>query len=201
MYSRFGAIVNHAVRPHRRLGLPDMRLSQEEHTQAGLTDTAAHGLGQFTGKQLFVKKEFRPLGASAVVELFPHGIGTYPDSHGRKLQGLAKHGVPHKKVSVETPFAISGFRDPVIIVGCTSVVEIAVRQGIADTENKHRAEFRVASDSALSGKVRIPVIEFFRVDKGYLVRQDGFNRGVVVVYENSVRLRHRYIPRTRSFRK
>ena len=43
------------VVPEGNLHLADVRLAQKQHGQTGLTDTAAHGQGQFTLQQLTVE--------------------------------------------------------------------------------------------------------------------------------------------------
>ena len=48
------------LRPQRALNLPDVGFSQEEHTDTGLADTAADGVGQLFFNNSLLEGQLRP---------------------------------------------------------------------------------------------------------------------------------------------
>ena len=105
-----------------------MCLSQQQHTDSGLADAAAHGQGQFAGKQRPMERQFSPFFASGLFELFPKRLRVHTDPHGGYLKFPFQNIIPEQNVTVQLP---------VIIVGRTSVMLFTIGQAVADLHDKH----------------------------------------------------------------
>ena len=90
----------HVVRPDRYLDLPDMGLAQIEHTEPGLADAAAYGVGELLFQDGLLEGEVFALLASGQRELERKGLLVHPDAHGGQLQSVAENGIPDNDVAV-----------------------------------------------------------------------------------------------------
>ena len=65
------------------------------------------------------------------------GFGIHPDAHRRKLESSVKNRVPDEDVAVEAWTSFSR-GDPIVVVGGTAVVRLAVAQRRADPDDEMR---------------------------------------------------------------
>ena len=107
-----------------------MRLAQEEHTDTGLTDTAADGVRQLFVEDCFLERKFCALGAAGFFQLGQQSLFVYADTHRGQLQGDVQNRIVNEDVGVQCP---------VIVVGCTAVVGLAVFELIADLHDADSA--------------------------------------------------------------
>ena len=61
------------LRPQRALNLPDVGFSQEEHTDTGLADAAADGVGQLFFNNSLLEGQLRPFRVSLLFKLGKQG--------------------------------------------------------------------------------------------------------------------------------
>ena len=74
--------------------------SQEEHTDSGLTDTAADGVGQLAIQNGLVERQFGTFGTACFFQLFLHCLFIYTDSHTGKLQGNVQNRVIYDDIGI-----------------------------------------------------------------------------------------------------
>ena len=82
------AFFPHLIGPDGHLDLADMGLAEIEHTDTGLADAAAHGVGQLLIPEWPSGREALPDPAQpAEFQLAGKGILVHADTHGGQLQG------------------------------------------------------------------------------------------------------------------
>ena len=109
------------------LDLPDVGTAQHELAGTALADTTANGLGKSSIEEHLVPDKVLAFRDLAQIELLHKNLGVDADAHGRQLEGLLEKRIPDEEVTVETVSAIGAFRDPIVVVGSTSVMtELAI---------------------------------------------------------------------------
>lgn len=96
----FPALVDHILGPDGSLNLTDVGAAQKQHTEPGLSDTAAYGQRQVAGCQHLVVGEVQPLFAAGSLQLFPEGGLVDPDAHGRDLKCALEGLEPEEDIAV-----------------------------------------------------------------------------------------------------
>ena len=96
----FAAVFDGPVVPHGDLHFADVQFVEEQHTQAGLSDAAAHREGEFALGERAVEGQAQPLEAVLLFELFDEGDLVHADAHGGEFQRAPQRGIPHHDVAV-----------------------------------------------------------------------------------------------------
>ena len=94
------AFFPHLIGPDGYLNLSDMSLAEIKHTDTGLADTAAHGVGQLLLQNGLLEGQLRPILAAGEFQLTGKGILVHADTHGGQLQGVAQNRIPHDDIAV-----------------------------------------------------------------------------------------------------
>ena len=94
MYIVFLTLFAHIFWPDTGLYLTDMRLAQIEHTETGLSYTAADGKRQCIIHQAFVEVKFQTFLFAFLFELVKQGFLVYTDTHGGKFDAALQDVVP-----------------------------------------------------------------------------------------------------------
>ena len=76
------------LRPQGNMYLTDVSLAQEEHTDTGLSDTAADGVWKLLVQDGFLEWKLSSVIASGFCKLFVKCRFVYTDTHGGKLKGM-----------------------------------------------------------------------------------------------------------------
>ena len=79
----------------------DMRFSKEEHTDSGLSDSAAGGIREHSAHDGFLERKLGAFRTSGDLQLTHQGFLIYADSHGRQFKGYIKHRVIY---TIMSPF-------------------------------------------------------------------------------------------------
>ena len=106
------------VRPDGTVNFTDVGLSEEEHADSGLADSASDRQRKSVLQDCLLEGKRRALGTTHFVELLAKGISVDSDSHGRKFQRDVQNGVVDQNVRVELP---------VVVVGGAAVVGLSGR--------------------------------------------------------------------------
>ena len=169
MYSLRLAAGEGLLRPDGGLDFADVAFPEKEHTDAGLTDAAAHGLGQLTGEKGFVERELRPLLAAARFKLGVESFGVNSYSHGGNFKRPLQHRVPEDYVAVERP---------VVIVRGSPVVALAAFERRAYLHQKNGAvALRYGVLPLFRRIIRELVLQFLGRDEGDFLRKKRFYTG------------------------
>ncbi len=149
-----------------------MTSAQEQHTEPGLPDAAANGLGKLAVQEHLMEGKLPAVLAAGGGQLAVQGGSVHADTHGGDLKRFPEDGIPHQDVAVQLP---------IVIVRRASVVALAGLQGLADLHQKDGAVS--AADFAFpfrGGQVREPVLQLLGGDEiDVAVRPEGEN-GVVI---------------------
>ena len=86
--------------PDGALYFSDVRLAQEEHTDTGLTDTAADGVRQLFLEDCFLERQLCALGAAGFFQLGQQCLFVHADTHRGQLQGDVQNRIVNKDVGV-----------------------------------------------------------------------------------------------------
>ena len=78
----------------------DVSFSEEEHTDTGLSDTAADGIWKLFVQDCFLERKFSSVIAACDSKLFVQRVLVNSDSHGGKLQGNIKNRIIYKDITV-----------------------------------------------------------------------------------------------------
>ena len=100
LYSLGKGFLCDVFRPQGGLDFHDMRLAQEEHTDKGLADAAADGIGQLLVQDRFLKRQLGAFRTSGFVELAKQGLLIHADSHGRQFQCDIEYRIIDKNIGV-----------------------------------------------------------------------------------------------------
>ena len=100
-----------------------MGAAQQQHAQPGLSNAAAHGIGQLAAQQRLVEGQGAAVVAAGGRKLAVQAFGVDADAHGGHLVGALERGVPEQQVAVH---------GPVVIVRGAAVVGLSGTQGRAD---------------------------------------------------------------------
>ena len=115
-------------------------------------------------------------------ELSFERLGRHPNPHRRNLVGRLQHGVPEDNIAVEPLEARIVGRGPVVVVGRTTVVRLAVRELTPDTDNKDRPILlRHTVLTLLGGQGRVFPGQLFGVEEGNLLGQNRRNVRIAFV--------------------
>ena len=112
-------------------------------------------------------------------QLALQSLGIYADTHAAEFDAPAQGGIPHQQVTIESQesFLVGGA--PVIIVGCTQVVLLAVGQLAADAHDEHSPILLTDEVFALLGSlVGIHAQQLLAVDEMYLLGQEVLQLGI-----------------------
>ena len=107
----------HIVGPKSRLHLTDVSLLQYQHTKPRLPYSAADRERKIALNHVFVESILKPLFTTCDFELLHHTLCVYAYAHRGYFHAVVKHVVVKDYVAVQVP---------VIVVGCASVVRLAV---------------------------------------------------------------------------
>ena len=77
-----------------------MCFAKEEHTDTGLSDTAADGIRQLLIQNRFLEGKLSPVVTSCLCQLFIQSIFIHADTHGRKLKGNVKYRIVYQDIAV-----------------------------------------------------------------------------------------------------
>ena len=91
------------LRPQRALNLPDVGFSQEEHTDTGLADAAADGVGQLFFNNSLLEGQLRPFRAACFFQLGKQGLFIYTDTHGGQLQSNVQNRIINHDIRIQGP--------------------------------------------------------------------------------------------------
>ena len=134
-----------------------MRLLKQQHAQSGLPDSPANREGQFSRHHFAVIAVGKPVRGTGDFQLTFETFGVDANAHGRNFQTLAQHFVVKEYVAVQAP---------IVVIGRSAVVRLAVGQRAADVHKEHRAvtlcDFRL---SGMRVQVRKLVKQFLRGDE------------------------------------
>ena len=118
----------HVGGPDGGLDFADVGFAQQEHAQAGLADTAADGLGQFSVQQEPMEIECFFVQLAAFCQLAVQGLRIHADTHTGDLEGAFQHRIPQQDIAVE---------GPVVVVRGAAVVGLSVGEFVTDTLYKN----------------------------------------------------------------
>ena len=78
----------------------NMSLAQEEHTDTGLTDTAADGVWKFFIQNGLLERELSAVVTAGFCKLFVKCCLVYTDTHGRKFKGNVQYRIVYQNIAV-----------------------------------------------------------------------------------------------------
>ena len=78
--------------PQRTLHYSDMRFSKEEHTDSGLSGSAAGGIRTFCARYGFLERKLGAFRTSGDLQLTHQGFLIYADSHGDSSRAISSAG-------------------------------------------------------------------------------------------------------------
>ena len=137
-----------------------MGAAHHEHTEAGLTDTAADGEGKLTCEKRLVEGKRASVIAARYGKLTVESRRIHTNSHRGDLKRAAQGIVPENEVTVE---------GPVIVVGRAVAVRLAIFQLVADLHNEYRLMLVNEEIFALVGSgVRIHILKLLSRDKRHV---------------------------------
>ena len=146
---------------------------EHELAETALSNTTSNGLGKSAVKQHAVPDGFLAFGATAEVKLGGKNLWVDSDTHGGKLKGHAKERVPDKEVAVQSMASVGADRQPVIIVGGTTVVtEFAV--GLVSTNSHEEDGAMFLADNVfalLGGGIGVLLDQFVGIAKDNILRK------------------------------
>ena len=112
------------------------------------------------------------VGAAGDVELAQERVGADAYAHRRELERGVEDVVVEEHVAVESAVAVGIFGDPVVVVGCASVVGLAVGEGGADADDKDGSVAADGLEFALFRRQRgVGLEQLLGMDEGDVFRQ------------------------------
>ena len=155
------------------LDFTNVRTLKHELTEATLSNASTNSLGESAIEQELMPNVVLALGATAEVKLGGKNLWVDSDTHGGKLKGHAKERVPDKEVAVQSMASVGADRQPVIIVGGTTVVtEFAV--GLVSTNSHEEDGAMFLADNVfalLGGGIGVLLDQFVGIAKDNILRK------------------------------
>lgn len=112
------------------------------------------------------------VGAAGDVELAQERVGADAYAHRREFERGVEDVVVEEHVAVESAVAVGIFGDPVVVVGCASVVGLAVGEGGADADDKDGSVAADGLEFALFRRQRgVGLEQLLGMDEGDVFRQ------------------------------
>ena len=78
-------LCDHFFRPQRNVNLSDMCLAQEKHTDSGLSDTAADGVGKLPAQNSLLEIQFSAVVAAGFRQLTIQTLGADTEESSRAM--------------------------------------------------------------------------------------------------------------------
>ncbi len=150
-----------------------MRFLQHHHAQSALANTATNAQWQLVVQQLLVEIELLSILLTLNLQLSQQALLVHTNTHRAKLKGATKHRIPNQDIAIQSTLAILGNRVPIIIVGSSAVVLLAIRQLSANTLQEHGTILLADSILALlRTKVGIHLQQILSMNKMDASRQE-----------------------------
>ncbi len=147
-----------------------MGLSEQEHVSPGLTNATTDAEGEFIVHDCLVVRQREEMELVGNLQLFLERFGVHPDAHRCQLVASLCHRVPDKNIPIEAMHgsAVPGHRlgDPVIVIGRSHFVRVAVLEYPADPVDKDRRVFlQDLCLPLLAQQVGIPLKDLFGMEE------------------------------------
>ena len=152
-----------------------MYLFQEKHTDSGLPDAAANGIGKPALQYILLERQLFPLCASCLYQLLLQRLLIHTDAHGRQLQCNIQRFIVDDDIPVQRP---------VVIIRSAAVMRFAGSQSVSDLHQEHSTILLRSKTFPLPRRlIRITVFQLLRSEKSNLRGQEFFD----------IRVLHRHI--------
>ena len=153
-----------------------MSFVQQHHAETTLTDTATNREWQLIVQQLLVEIQFLALFLIFYGQLAQQTLLIDTYTHGRELERASQYRIPDQDIAIQTSQTVLAYCRPVIIVWCTTVVLLAIRQLATNTNHEDSAILLADGILALFRcLVRIHLEQFFSMNEVNLLRQERFD--------------------------